>query len=523
MRSDKTDIIASPSSYKRLFKNSVTMYCRTFINIAISLYTSRVILVKLGVDDYGIFSVVSTISVMFSFLKAAVDSSMSRFIAIAVGKRDSNECARVFTIVRNCMLVISIIMFVALETVGVYIVKEVLSIPEDRLTAANWVFQFSTITFVIGVGLSGYNSCIVACERFSFYAGRDVITKVAMLVIVFIMAISPGDRLITYAFLYMVVSLSSTMASVVYVRCRLSRYGFSYKRGVWMHGSRDILKYAASQLLGSTAKILSNQACTIIVNIFGGLTASASWGISRQFQGSVYGFFQNIFTSAAPQIIKTYGACQIERMKAVVNNVLRLMIFLSTCVIVPLVVNMPFWLGLWLQEVPRYAITFCSISLFIDYIGYLYTPCGYVVLAEGNITKYNIVSSIISMLSIPMCLVLYKFCNMLYVVQVALITANVLQFFYTLFYLKCKSLLNMRGYVVDVLKGIFMMVVSVSVAFLIRNVVGYGEVGRVVLSSVAGWSMIVPITWFILLSRGQRNLVLDRINRVLHNKKFTHR
>ena len=291
---------------KRIAKNTLLLYIRTFITMAISLYTSRVILEVLGINDFGIYNVVGGFVGMFALISATLTSSTQRFITYELGKKDENHSQEIFSTAVLIHIIIALVIIVLAESVGVYFLNNQMNIPISRLTAANWVFQFSLITFVVNIISIPYNSTIIAHERMAAFAYITLIESILKLLIVYLLILSTFDKLIIYGALMLLVSLAIRIIYGVYcsknfIECKfkLVKERFYYKQ---------ILGFSGWNIIGSSSVVLTNYGINILLNIFFGVAVNAARGITTQVDNALNQFVSNFVMALNPQITKSYAS-----------------------------------------------------------------------------------------------------------------------------------------------------------------------------------------------------------------------
>lgn len=331
----------------------------------VSLYTSRVILAKLGVEDYGIYNVVGGIVAMFSFLNSSMATSTQRYLTYALGKNDNELLKNVFAISLNIHIVIAIFIIILAETFGLWMLNTHLVIPPDRLMAANWVFQLSILTFSINIIQVPYNASIIAHERMNVYAYISIIEVVLKLIIVYILSLTTFDRLIFYAILVFLVQLVVRVIYQAYCRCRFVECHLRFYWDKQLY--KEMFGFAGWNMFGSVAWLMRGQGLDIVLNLFFGPIVNAARGITNQVSGAVMSFISNFQVALNPQITKKYAQGEIEQMESLAYNGIKFSLLLLFIIAFPLCLNIDYVLGLWLKDVPRYTSIFI-ILVIIDSI-----------------------------------------------------------------------------------------------------------------------------------------------------------
>lgn len=391
---------------KRIAKNTLLLYIRTFITMAISLYTSRVILEVLGINDFGIYNVVGGFVGMFALISATLTSSTQRFITYELGKKDENHSQEIFSTAVLIHIIIALVIIVLAESVGVYFLNNQMNIPISRLTAANWVFQFSLITFVVNIISIPYNSTIIAHERMAAFAYITLIESILKLLIVYLLILSTFDKLIIYGALMLLVSLAIRMVYGVYcsknfIECKfkLVKERFYYKQ---------ILGFSGWNIIGSSSVVLTNYGINILLNIFFGVAVNAARGITTQVDNALNQFVSNFVMALNPQITKSYASGNREYMMKLVMTGSRYSFYLLLIMVIPILFETEYILACWLKNTPKYTVIFVQLSLIYMLCQSLSNTLFTAMLATGNIRNYQIIVGGLALMAFPLSYGLFK-------------------------------------------------------------------------------------------------------------------
>ena len=373
---------ATSENNKRIVKNTMYLYMRMFVILIVSLYTSRVILHVLGVSDYGIYNIIAGVVVLFSFINGALTSATQRYLNFYIGKRDEKKTHDVFCMSMNIYIVLSIVFLILAETVGLWFVNTQINIPEDRMVAANWVYQFTVFSFMLNLTRIPYNATLIAYEKMDFYAYLSLFDVILKLIIVYLLYISPGDKLIVYGFLFMLTDLIDNVIYRIYCKRKFitATYKYVWKKDMF----RSLLSFSGWSLLGNAASVFVQQGLNILVNIFYGVTLNAALGIANQVAGKVTQFFSNFQTAFNPQIVKYYAEGKRTDFFNLIYRSSRLSYYLMLIVAFPLILKIDVILSLWLVDVPKYTGIFCQLILVYYLIEALTGPLWMSVQATGN-------------------------------------------------------------------------------------------------------------------------------------------
>lgn len=395
------------SNNKRIAKNTLYLYIRMIITTVVSLYTVRVVLDVLGAEDYGIYNVVGGIVVLFSFLNHAMNGATQRFLSYEIGRNDDVMFQKTFSMSINCHAIMAVAIFVILETVGLWFLCTQMNIPDGRMYAARWVYQFSIITFVINILRVPYNASIISFERMSFYAYISIVEVLLNLAMVLMLLLNMGiDKLILYAGLKCFISLLCLIVSYVYCTEKFAncRYILFWESSLF----KKLFSFSWWSMLGAGSTLISQSGSNILINIFCGVAVNAAYGIANQVSSVIYSFVSNFQLAFQPQIVKLYAASKKEEQISLVNRASIFSYFLLLIIFIPFVLNADYVLGLWLKDVPEYTVQFCQWMLAYSLIDAIQAPLWMSITATGRIKGYSIWSSLLTVCNIPIAwLLLY--------------------------------------------------------------------------------------------------------------------
>lgn len=373
----------------------------------VSLYTSRVVLAQLGVNDYGIYSVVGGIVTIFSILSSSMSSSISRFLTFELAKEDDTHLRKVFSTSVLIQAGLSIIILLLVETAGVWFLNHKMNIDPSRMTAANWVLQCSAITFMVNMLSVPYNAAIIAHEKMQAFAYISLLEVALKLGVAFTLYIRIFDTLIVYAIL---IALTSIILRLTYsVYCRKHFPECKFELTIDKNVMKGMMAFSGWNFIGSSSAILRDQGVNIVINIFCGTAINAARGLAMQVYQAVTVFSQNFMVAVNPQIIKTYAVGDTEDMFKLAFRASRFSFCLLFCLSLPLILEMPWVLSVWQKIVPPYTAGFSILVLIFGMIEALSIPLLYINQATGRIKIYQLTVGGIQMLNFPISYLLLRF------------------------------------------------------------------------------------------------------------------
>ncbi|MEA9414113.1 lipopolysaccharide biosynthesis protein [Flavobacterium sp. PL02] len=500
---------------RTIAKNTVFLYIRMFFTMGVTLYTSRIILNTLGVEDYGIYSVVGGIITLFGFFNSAMTSATQRFLSFDIGKNDSEQLKKTFNATLNIHIIIGLLILVLAETFGLWFVNNTLNLPAERMTAVNWVYQFSIFTFFLGIIQVPYDALIIAREKMGIYAIMSFVEVILKLIIVYLLVIFSFDKLILYAGLLFLVAFIIRMSHKIYCKRYYSesRYQFYFEKELY----HKLIAYSGWNLFGNIASVARGQGINVILNLFFGTVLNATYGITLQVQSAVSLFVTNFQMAVNPQIIKNYAQGNIEQSKKLIFQSSKFSYFLMFLIVCPIVYNIDFILEFWLKKTPEYISIFvilCLISLLIDCIsGPLITGSQ----ATGKIKWYQIIIGSLIFLSLPISYFFIRLYKDPVVVFYVMISINILSLIFRLFFLKKMLSFNITLFVKRVLFKIF--VVTALSNFLIISVLHFLSIENQFMLFLIKSSFIVFICVLIIYIIGLEKQEKILISKYIFNKK----
>lgn len=447
--------------------------------MVVSLYTSRIVLEVLGVDDFGLYNVIGGVVTMFSLISGSLSSSISRFLTFELGKGDKTQLQKIFSTSINIQVIISLIIFVLSEVIGVWFLNTQMTISEERLDAANWVLQCSIFTFIINLISIPYNASIIAYERMKVFAYISILEVSLKLVVVYLLMVAPFDKLKAYACLLLCVSLLIRFIYGLYCKRNIPecKYVCIYDKTLLV----SMIKFAGWNTIGVSSAVLKDQGVNIVINLFCGPAVNAARAISVQVNTAVNSFITNFMTALNPQITKSYAAKDFQYMKTLVQQGTRLSFYMLLLLSIPILIETETILSLWLTIVPEHTVLFVRLILILAMCESLSGTLITAMLATGDIRNYQIVVGGLQLLNFPLSYAALKIGLAPEYTMVIAIAISIINLFVRLLFLQ-----NMIG---------------LSAKYYLKSVVG--NVGVVSVCSV-----VLPLLVFFYLNPGLIRLLI---------------
>ncbi len=393
-------MLDNTANNKRIARNTILLYARMLFLMLVSLYTSRVILNALDVEDYGIYNVVGGVVTMFTMLSGSLSAAISRFITFELGTGDTEKLKRVFSSSVTIQAGIALIIILLAETVGLWFLNYKMVIPEGRLAAANWCFQFSVITFVVNLVSVPYNAAIIAHERMAAFAYISILEGVGKLIIALCITFNPFDRLIFYAL--MIALLSWTLRIIYTHYCKKHFEECTYHFVYDCDMLRKMFSFAGWNFFGAGSWQLMTQGVNLLLNVYFGVAVNAARGIANQVDTAILQFVNNFTTAINPQITKSYASGDKQYMFSLMFRGAKFSYFLMLFFAIPILCETEFILKVWLGVVPEHAASFARLALIVSMIHVLSNTMITAMLATGDIKKYQIIVGGLGMMVCPL-------------------------------------------------------------------------------------------------------------------------
>lgn len=453
---------------KRIAKNTLFLYFRMLLIMGVSLFTSRIVLKALGVDDYGIYNLVGGFVTIFAIISNTLVVAMQRFFNIALAKQDNERFSDVFIMSMNILLLMSLLIILISETVGIWFVNTQLNIKNDRMYAAYWVFQFSIITFIINILRTPYNAAIIAYEKMSFYAYVSIFEVLLQLFIAYVLLIYSKDRLIMYSILFFVTNLIINYLYKYFCNKKLNvcKYKLKWNKDLF----KELMGFTGWSLLGQSGYIIRAQGDSFLVNRFYSVTVNAAMGVNSQVNKAVTSFVKNFQLAFAPQVIKSYAANEMNEHYKLLFRSSKFSAYLLIILSLPIIFNIDFILNIWLEKVPIYTSQFVIIGLSSSLILAMSGPLASSINATGKIRNYQIFLMIINILGLITSFFLLKCGHKPYIVSIVNFIVQSIIFISRIFFMKKLVDLDVKKFLIEVVFPVVLVILlSLIFPYLTHN------------------------------------------------------
>lgn len=505
------------NSNTRIAKNTIFLYFRMLFIMAVSLYTSRVVLNTLGVEDFGVYNVVGGIVSMLSFFNSSMGTSTQRFLNYEMGQNNSKGLRDVFVNAVNAHYLIGIITVIGLETIGIWFIYNKLNIPAGQFDAALWVFHCSVLSLFVSIISTPYNAAIIANERMGVYAYYSIVEVMLKLLIVYLLVVIPYNKLTVYGLLTLAVSVVMRILYNVY--CIRNFVECKYRWNWDMKLMKKMFFFSGWMLFGCISDMLSKQGVNVLINIFFGPVFNAARAIAVQVQAAINNFVTNFMTAVRPQIIKSYSAGEYQYMYRLVFSSSKLSFYLLFVLTTPVLIYTEFILQLWLKQVPEYCVLFTRLVLVELLISSAYVPIAQINQASGKIRNYQMAISIIFLVSFALTYVLYKMEFPVYSTFILSVALAVVGLFVRVAILKHDNGFPASTYLLKVM----LPILPVAMLALVIPILIYGctktNILTFLFNSFIGLISSVVVIWMLGLDKVERGFITEKINSRIQKSK----
>lgn len=444
--------VSSQQNNKKIAKNTLLLYFRMLFMMAVSLYTSRVVLSTLGVEDFGIYNVVGGVVTMFGFINSAMTGSTQRFITFALGRGEEKELSKVFGTSMIIHGIISLLIILLAETIGLWFFYHKMIIPVERMDAAFWVFQFAVLTSVIMVMSVPYNAVIIAHEKMGAFAYISILEVILKLIIVYVLVVFHYDKLKLYAVLIFIIQMLVCLVYSTYCKKHFRETHF-----VWTRDKKlffRMLVFAGWTMNGNLAVMGYTQGLNLLLNMFFNPVVNAARGIAVQVQIAVSNFCRNFQMALNPQITKSYAIGDYGYMHELVYASSRYSFYLLFLLSFPIVLESRFILSIWLEDIPNYTIPFVRIMLIITLCNALSNPMIVSAHATGKIRRFQMLEGGVLLLIFPIAYICLKLGMLPRIVFIVHLLVEIMAQFVRVWVVCPMIKMNKHDYLINVIKPI---------------------------------------------------------------------
>lgn len=497
-----------------IIKNSILLYSRMFISMIVSFYTTRVVLSVLGVEDYGLRNVVAGFASMFTYFNSILQAGTSRFLALYIGSGEHDKLKKCFGNAIAIHISIALLILVLAETFGTWFLNSELNIDSSRYDAANWVFQFSIIGCLISIIQTPYVAATTAHEKFDIYAYLSVLDVVLKLIIVYLIAVVPGDKLIIYSFMLLCTQIITFMLYLFISRKRFVEC--SGKITIDKSMIKEMVTFSGWTATGNLSVILSNQGLNVIMNIFYGTVVNAAKGLADTITWLVKSFASSVITATVPRMTKLFGDNKLEELKKLVIDSSQICVFFITIFALPVILEIDTFMNIWLTEVPEYTTIFIKIVLINSIYTFPTTTLEQCINAIGKVKKATIYLSPIYLSYFPIAYLIMYYGGTPVMVYFCLFIISTMALVTQLYILRKSISFNVRSYLFKIpITSILIFAISYGICHVIQSQIQPSFARLIIICSIS-MSLYTILYLYIVLSKENRQKITNIIKRKLH-------
>lgn len=498
---------------KRIAKNTVLLYARMILLLLVSLYTSRIILQTLGVEDYGVYNVVGGVVAMFTFLNGAMAGATQRFLNFSLGKNNIKEVNEIFNTSVIIHLIIAVSVIGLAETIGLWFMYNKMVIPVNRFDAAFWVFQCSVFSMAVNMMSVPYNAVIIAHEKMGAFAYISLLEAILKLLIVYVLIYAGWDKLKLYACLLLLVSIFIRMIYSSYSKRHFEETKFQW---IWnKERMKEMGAFACWNLIGNLALMVVTQGLNMVLNVFFGPIVNAARGVAVQVQNVIQQFATNLQMAINPQITKSYARGDIKYLITLICGSSKFSFFLVYLLSLPILIMTEQILSYWLVTPPEYSASFLRIILLSILIDSLSNSLNTTISASGKIRKYQLVNGLTMISILPISILLLYVCESPIIVFVVQLAITACAHFLKLYFAGKYSHMSFLTYSQKVYVPIMSVVaISAVTPYVLYKYMDHTIVSFIIVGLVSLLSVLISV-WLLGLRQNEKKLLLGKVKTMM--------
>lgn len=502
---------------KTIAKNTIFMYIRMGVTMIVGLYTSRVVLQQLGIEDYGLYNVISGIIAMLGFINGAMVNTTLRFITVYIAKENEIMLNNIFSMSFIIHLIIAAIILLLGETVGLWYLNNKLIVPEGREFVAHCLFQLSAVTCILSILYVPYNATIVAHEKMDTFAYISIMDVMLKLIIVISLSYSPIDKLLFYGMLLAMVSVLDL--SIYFIYCHRTfaetKLKFYWNNSIF----KEMMSFVGWAFVGNFSYLFYSQGINLMLNAFCGPAVNAARGIAVQVEGVVKQFANNVQMAINPQIIKSYTSNDIERTYTLIFASSKYCFYLLFIVSLPIIIEADFILKLWLGIVPDHTVNFIRLILSISILDAFINPMYTANLASGKLKIYHLSLTILMYSFMFITFFSIKISLIPESVFICLLLATIIGVIMRVFILEKQINLSKSLFITKVLKPVSYVIITSLILPTISHIGIPNDILRFLITSFLSVCSVGFSIFFIGINASERQYALNYIKIKISNFK----
>lgn len=495
---------------KQIARNTIYLYIRTIITMCVSIYTYRIVLEALGIENYGIYNIVGGFVALFAVVSQTMVATTQRYLTFELGKKEKGSIYKVFSAAMMVHLILIVVLLLLFESIGLWFVNTHLNIPEGKIFATNWIFQFSILTFLINIIRAPFEAVVIAYERMSVFAYITIVDAIAKLIVAYTILFSSSDRLILYGAYLVVLALCILGIYYLYIKLKVKDIRFMLVKDRSLY--KNMTQFAGYNFVGASSAIIAKQGTNILINLFFGVTVNAAKGIAEQVESAVSKFINDFTTALNPQITKSYASGHADDTIKLSFMGAKFSFYLFCIIGVPLFIQADYILSLWLKEVPPYAVTFVKLTLVTSLINTYANPLTTCAFATGQIKTLSLALGIIRMMAIPMSYISLLFLPSPVIVLVILFVIDVTLLFVRLSIVCNLMKIKVSRFVYDVMALCTVVLCSsTALSLFISKVMQVDSIMTLLCFFITSGIVSLSVVFILGLREGERTFITNVI------------
>ena len=502
-------------SSKRIARNSIMLYIRTGVMMVITFYTTRVLLLQLGVEDYGVYDVLMGVVTLFAFANSSMSIATQRFVSNALGQGGEDKVKETFSanVYIYCLMVV--ICFILFETVGVWYVYNYINVPPDRISVSKIVYQLVILQFIFMTFRIPYSSAIIAYERMDFYAYVSILEAVLSLGLVFVLSVVEFDKLVLYVLLLVALRIIVLCFYIIYCKQYISSCRLIGIKHIPKETFSDILSFSGWNIFGAFSTTVNYYGVNLVVNYFCGVVINATIGISNQLTMGLYNLVVNLQTAFNPQVYKLYAANEFDSFRLLIFRNSRFCFFLFAILLIPFYICINDILQLWLGRIPVYSVEICRCMLFFLAIESLSYPLYVAIQADGNIKSYQRTISLLYLLFVLLSYFLFLIGFNIIAIFVSRIFLNVVVTIYRLIYLRRIMSFGIKKYIFQIcIKCMLVLFLAFILPYVLYKVMTEGVV-RMLVVTISSLLITSLTVFYVGMTNSERNAIKNFVQKII--------
>ena len=500
---------------KRIIKNTILLYIRMLLVMGVTLYTSRIVLKVLGVEDFGIYNVVAGLATSFVFFSSSLSNSTQRYLNFELGRGCFEKIKEIFNLSLLIYFIIAVLVFLLIDIVGIWFIESKLQIPASRIYAARWVLHTFSVSLCITLMGSAFDSVLIAHENMKIYAYMGIVDAVSKLVLVYLLMFINGDKLILYSIMILTITIISRSFSAIYC---FRKYPECKIELIWNKSLfGDMFRFMGWNVIGCAVYAINEQGISILLNIFFGPVVNAAKAIANQVNSAINNFTTNFFVATRPQIIQQYAAGNLQDCLKLVFDSSRYGFYLMWLICLPLILRRDYVLSLWLEEVPDYTSQFTFWILVYSLVNVLTTPLWNLIQAIGKMKSYILVGSFVYLSAFPISFALLKYGYDAVIVFQVLVAVRLLYVAVVSYIVRYFTQFSIVDYLVQVISPIILVVLfAVGLMQFINSLFSESSFLTLVVISFISICIVSLLIYTLGLNKLERKSVNAKIKKIFY-------